>query len=112
MYKADCAPIVYGRTYEVDFRYIVLPEDFQGNSLVGFEIKEQDWLNNHIRSSTLAAEKLPKKPRWSILKNEKYSVIGVTCMADELAKENTKDRESRSLYVFLGFMYFDLQIFQ
>jgi hypothetical protein len=110
IYKTECASIVYGRTYEVDFRFVELPSDFKQNSSSGFEIKEQYWLESHIRSSTLAAEKLPKKPRWSIFKNDKYSVVGITCMADEVANEKTKDRESRPLYVFLGyvFRYIDL----
>ena len=105
IYKTECASIVYGRTYEVDFRFVELPCDFKQNSSSGFEIKEQYWLESHIRSSTLAAEKLRRKPRWSIFKSEKYSVIGVTCMADEVANENTKDRESRPLYVFLGYVF-------
>jgi len=105
IYKAERASIVYGRTYEVDFRFIELPEDFRAVSPSGFPIKEQGWIENHIRSSTLASEKLPKKPRWSIFKNEKYSVIGVTCMADEVADEKTKDREARPLYVFLGYVF-------
>lgn len=104
-YKVECASIVYGRTYEVDFRFIVLPDDFRENYLAGFQIRDQDWLESHIRSSTLAAEKLSKKPRWSIFKNEKYSVLGITCMADEVANEKTKDRESRPLYVFLGYVF-------
>jgi len=104
-YKVESAPIVYGRTYEVDFRFIVMPEDFQENPLSGSQVKGQEWIESHIRSSTLAAEKLPKKPRWSIFKNEKYSVIGVTCMADEVADEKTKDREARPLYVFLGYVF-------
>ena len=105
IYQSEYAPIVYGRTYEVDFRFIELPEDFRENSLSGFQIKDQDWLERHIRSSTLAAEKLSGKPRWSIFKNEKYSVVGITCMADEVANEKTKDRESRALYVFLGYVF-------
>ncbi|MBW4505683.1 MAG: hypothetical protein KME64_04120 [Scytonematopsis contorta HA4267-MV1] len=104
MSKVEFAPIVYGRTYEVDFRFIVVPEDFQQGSVQNFQLKDRDWLEGCIRTTTLQAERLPGNPRWSIFKNKSHCIVGVTCMAAEVSLDNIKDKESRPLYVFLGYV--------
>ena len=105
MSKVEFAPIVYGRTYEVDFRFIVVPEDFQQSSQPDFQLKDRDWLEDCIHSTTHLAERLPEQPRWSIFKNESHCIVGVTCMAAEVSSDKTKDKESRPLYVFLGHVF-------
>lgn len=96
--------LVYGRTYEVDFRLIAMPKDFTKT--------DKDWAEKYILGTTKAPEKLPEYPRWSLFKNEKYCVIGVTAMARELVQEFqdenyenlTKDSQGRPLYVFVGYV--------
>ncbi|MEC4818424.1 MAG: hypothetical protein SAK29_34910 [Scytonema sp. PMC 1069.18] len=97
------AGIVYGRTYEVDFRFITVPQDFTN--------EDRDWAGSYIRVTTRAAEQLPENPRWSLFKNEEHCVVGVTCMLRELlsplnetTEQFTKDSQGRPLYVFVGYV--------
>lgn len=105
MSRIEFAPIVYSRTYEVDFRFIVVPEDFQQDSQPDFQVRNRDWVENHIHSTTLLAERLPDYPRWSIFKNTSHCIVGVTCMATAVSEDKTRDRESRPLYLFLGYVF-------
>lgn len=98
------AAIVYGRTYEVDFRLIALPEDFNS--------EEENWLVDNIRVTTRTAEQLSGNPRWFLFKNERHCVVGVTCMVRELltplddkTKNLTVDQNNRPLYIFVGFAH-------
>lgn len=98
------AAIVYGRTYEVDFRFITVPEDFT----------EQDkiWAERYILGSTRSPEKLIGNPRWSLFKDEAHCVVGVTCRVKELMQNTpnesidnrTKDDQERPLYIFVGYV--------
>jgi hypothetical protein len=96
------AAIVYGRTYEVDFRFLALPHDFNG--------AEQNWAMMHIQTMTRLPEDLPGKPRWAVFTNDKLCVIGVACMARELGgqantnnEDITRDQRKRPLYTFVGY---------
>ncbi|MBW4571208.1 MAG: DUF3169 family protein [Tolypothrix carrinoi HA7290-LM1] len=97
------AVIVYGRTYEVDFRFLALPHDFNR--------AEQDWTMAHIQTMTRLAEDLPGKPRWAVFKNDKLCVVGVACMARDLGsqvntndeEDITRDQRGRPLYTFVGY---------
>ena len=103
MYESKWAGIVYGRSYNLDFRLIAIPEDFT--------INETHWALEHIIPTTRAAGKLPHHPRWSLFKNEHYCIVGVTCMVRDLigadhksGGENlTKDAQGRPLYIFVGY---------
>ncbi|NJN08167.1 MAG: hypothetical protein HC815_09270 [Richelia sp. RM1_1_1] len=64
--------LVYGRTYEVDFRLIAMPEDFND--------EDKKWALKYILGTTRSPEKLPEQPRWSLFKNDKYCVVGVTAL--------------------------------
>ena len=94
--------IVYGRTKEVDYRFLVIPNDFQ--------IEEQNWARKYIHGTTVYPEKLPGNPRWSLFKNHKHCVFGVTCMVKELVGSErkyeymAKDAGGRSLYIFVGYV--------
>ncbi|MFB2891584.1 hypothetical protein ACE1CI_01435 [Aerosakkonemataceae cyanobacterium BLCC-F50] len=98
------APLVYGRTYEVDFRFIALPDDFT--------IENKDWAWDYIRVTTRAAENLANNPRWALFKNELHCVVGVTCMVreligqptDKISENLTKDSKGRPLYIFVGYV--------
>lgn len=100
------SPIIYGSTYEVDFRLIVKPEDFEQKQikwakkyiLETIQIKEgKDWATN-LRDS----------PRWSLFrfdpkKNEPICcIIGVTGMADMFSDSMNQDYCGRPLYAFVG----------
>ena len=94
--------IVYGRTKEADYRFLAIPNDF--------EIEEQNWARKYIHGTTVKQEELPGKPRYSLFKNHKHCVFGVTCMVEELiASERgyermAKDASGRSLYIFVGYV--------
>ncbi len=90
--------IVYGRTYEVDFRFIALPENFTDN--------DKKWIENYIQVTTRSPEKLTNNPRFSIVKNSQYCVFGVTCLARDLHNiiEETQDKCDRPLYGFFGYV--------
>jgi hypothetical protein len=102
--ESHWAALIYGRTYETDFRFLVLPEDFTS--------EDKDWVLNYIHATTRSVEKLPEKPRWSLFRNEHHCVFGVTCMArelislltNEISEEMTRDSKKRPLYIFLGYV--------
>ena len=101
--------LVYGRTYEVDFRLIAMPKDFND--------EDKKWALKYILGTTRSPGKLPQQPCWSFFKNDKYCVVGVTCMARELigdssndnAEDFTRDKSTsgglgRPLYGFFGYV--------
>lgn len=96
------AAIVYGRTYEVDFRLLAIPHDLNR--------AEQDWTIAHIQVMTRSPEDLPGKPRWAVFKHDSLCVVGVACMARELiggvhgnGENITQDQKGRPLYTFVGY---------
>ena len=94
--------IVYGRTKEADYRFLAIPDDFG--------IEEQNWARKYIHGTTVYAEKLRGNPRWSLFKNHKHCIFGVTCMVRELIasepeyKYLAKDAAGRSLHIFVGYV--------
>ena len=109
MSNSKWSALVYGRTYEVDFRLIAMPEDFNN--------EDKKWALKYILGTTRSPEKLPQQPCWSFFKNDKYCVVGVTCMARELigdssndnAEDFTRDKSTsgglgRPLYGFFGYV--------
>lgn len=93
---SNWATIIYGRTYEVDFRLIVKPEDFEDQDI--------EWAKSHILVTTRWAEKLSDRPRWSVFKNCRHCIVGVTCMASEISQDINEDRIGRPLFVFVGYV--------
>ena len=93
--------IIYGRTKEADYRLLAIPDDF------GTE--EQNWARKYIHGTT-KPEELPGNPRWSLFKNHKHCVFGVTCMAKELIgskggyQHMGKDGGGRPLHIFVGYV--------
>ncbi|MEA5554032.1 hypothetical protein VB713_24130 [Anabaena cylindrica UHCC 0172] len=100
------APIIYGRTYAVDFRFIVTPYNF--------EEKHKEFVWEYIKFTTRSAENLPGKPRWLFIKIKKHCIVGVTCMVKDLigshiSKDSkdldlTRDKLGRPLYAFVGYV--------
>jgi hypothetical protein len=95
--------IVYSRTYEVDFRFIAIPEYFND--------QDQEWALKYILGTTRSTGSLEIQPRWSLFKNDKYCVIGVTCSASDLieptnldSEDRTKDYYKRGLFAFVGYV--------
>ncbi len=103
MSEQKWAAIVYGRSYYLDFRLIAIPRDFTAEDI--------SWALAYILPTTRAASKLASHPRWSLFKNERYCIVGVTCMvrdligqADKNSDNNlTKDVQGRPLYIFVGY---------
>jgi hypothetical protein len=96
--------LVYGRSYQVDFSSIATPCDFTA--------QDTQWALQYITATTKSADKLAGNPRWSLFKNEKYCVVGVTCMVTDLlgnrarsdGDDMTKDCQGRPLYIFVGYV--------
>ncbi|NEP81102.1 MAG: hypothetical protein F6K39_24870 [Okeania sp. SIO3B3] len=94
--------IIYGRTKEADFRFLAIPEDFTP--------EDRYWASKYIHGSTVYPEKLKENPRWSLFKNHKHCVIGVTCMVKDLIGSDrrydymTEDASRRSIYIFVGYV--------
>jgi hypothetical protein len=97
----EYAPIVFGRTYEVDFRFLVLPEDFQSPDYA----ENRAWAEHYIGATMLLPQHLRDQPRWSIFKSENHCVVGLTCTASAVSTTQTHDRQGRPLYVFLGYVF-------
>jgi hypothetical protein len=97
-------PIVYGGTFEVDFRMIAMPEVFTE--------ADKNWALKFIAGTTRSAKQLRNDPRWSLFKNERYCIFGITCMAEELIPnpldsllgDVTKDFKGRPMYLFAGYV--------
>ncbi len=103
MVSGKWAPLIYGRTYEIDFRFLVVPHNFDE------ELKNKIW--EFIKISTRSPENLPGKPRWIFLKTERRCIIGVTCLVRDLlgfpgegSEDLIRDRHGRLLYTFVGFV--------
>lgn len=103
MSEQTWAAIVYGRSYYLDFRLIAIPKDFTAEDI--------NWALAYIIPTTRAASKLNRQPRWSLFKNERYCIVGVTCMVRDLIGQGdknldnnlTKDVQGRPLYIFVGY---------
>jgi len=106
------APLIYGRTYEVDFRFLVTPIDFTND--------HKDGVWDYIKVTTRAAETLSGNPRWLFYRGQTYCIIGVTCMIrdlmsalpevgiehlpENLPDDMTQDRLGRPLFAFIGYV--------
>ena len=95
------APLVYGRTHEVDFRFLAKPVDFGKD--------RENWSRGYILASFSFStyDELRGHPRWIMFRDEQRCVVGATCMVEEIPgvpADQYQDREGRPLYVFLGFV--------
>lgn len=103
MSKHKWSAIIYGRSYQIDFRYIVLPKDFGD--------REKDWASKYILGTLDRANELSGHPRWSLFKSQSHCVVGVTCMVRDLLIGMdrgvidllSKDNRGRPLYIFIGY---------
>lgn len=104
MSEAKWAALVYGRSYQLDFRFIAIPDDFDRSEIT--------WASPYIFATTRKARKLSAYPRWSLFKNASHCVVGVTCMVrdlvssldPDLAAMLSKDDRGRPLYIFVGYV--------
>jgi hypothetical protein len=86
--------VVYGRTLDVDFRFLALPA---GGA----------WSEPYILASMSLAEQLPERPRWLLTQTAEQRLVGVTCMARDLVgrdDQQIRDAHSRPLYLFVGYL--------
>ena len=100
---SKCAAIVFGRTYEVDFRFIAIPENFVQ--------EDERWALGYIQAVMRSAEKLSGQPRGSLFANYHFCIVGLVCMVSDLiGKEDgssydvTRDFKNRPLYTFVGYV--------
>ncbi|MTF40331.1 hypothetical protein [Cyanobacterium aponinum] len=104
MSKPQWKPVVYTRTYEVDFRFIALPNNF--------DLETKNWLESYISPSmrSVQTKNLSNHPRWVLVKNEQYCLVGVTCLIRDLIssseenQEYTQDTFGRPVYGFFGYI--------
>ena len=74
------APIVFARTEQVDFRFLVVPDDF--------ETSMSQWIERYILGSLQSSEKLHERPRWLIVKGNEHTIVGISCRASKLSSKN------------------------
>ena len=95
------APVVYGRTYEVDFRYLALPERFEESS--------RRLMTPHVEAALVHPEKLRGSQRWVFIRDNEVQVAAVVCETKVLAgpdqMELNRDVELRDSYLFAGWMF-------
>jgi hypothetical protein len=108
MTKSKWANIVYSATFEIDYRILAIPQDFNSENN-----ENRKWLEKYITATTSVAEGLRETPRWSLFRNEGFCVVGVTSMLKDLVKcsnsENlllieTQDFKNREIYGFWGYI--------
>jgi hypothetical protein len=93
------SPVVYGRTLDVDFRFLALPDESEGSDV--------RWSEPYILASMKVAEQLPEQPRWLLTQTSEQRLVGVTCMARDLVgrdDQQIRDAHSRPLYLFVGYL--------
>ncbi len=93
------APLVYGRTHEVDFRFLAKPADFGKD--------RENWSRGYILASFSFStyDELRGHPRWIMFQDAQRRVIGTSCMVEEIPDvpdEQCRDKEGRPLYIFIG----------
>ncbi|MEH1780358.1 MAG: hypothetical protein V7L26_14800 [Nostoc sp.] len=98
---SEWSAIVFGRTYEVDYRFLAIPKDFT--------LEDEEWTKKYILAVMYDPEKLKNAPCWSIFKNKKYCVIGLTYRISDLENEQPEfdiryDNQGRYIYVFAGYV--------
>jgi hypothetical protein len=94
--SSQFAPLVFSRTKEVDFRFLVIPEDFSEGDM--------EWAQKHILATLLNSVELSENPRWSLFNNSQHYVIGLSCRANLLSERNVADKFNRGLYLFVGYV--------
>ena len=93
---SDCwAPLVYGRTLNVDFRLLAIPEDTSREDI--------DWLQRMVNGAIVYPDALRNGHRWAVFKNERYCAFGLVCMA-ELVSAKRVVVQTRDLYIFAGYV--------
>jgi len=87
------SPLVFGRTFSVDFRLLAVPQ--------GTNRDDTEWFLEHIAGTTVDTEDLRAHNRWSIFKNDRFCAFGLTCMS-ALVSGIKVVADDRDLYLFAG----------
>lgn len=95
------SPIIYGRTHEVDFRLLTIPEYFNK--------EDSNWAMKYILETTQMPEKLTELPRWSLVSDRDYYLFGVTCDVRQLLSDRESQRlifdyKDRPVHAFIGYI--------
>jgi len=102
--KIYLAPIIHGRTLEIDFRenLIAIPDDFDQGKV--------DWAKDYILNSTDKIETLRNNIRHILFSDKTHIVVGVSAYLTTLINSSAafdklpvKDSHGRQMYVFIGF---------
>lgn len=108
-----CSVLIYGRTYEVDYRWLANPDDFTSEDLrSALEYIQAVNKAHHEHYSGSPPRDLVSWLFWS---NKRYCVFGILCnvslILDEtstqrLEKDLSRDNQTRSIpYTFLGYVH-------
>jgi hypothetical protein len=82
-------PIIYSRTYKVDFHMLAMPDFFTDEN-------QKNWLTKHIKGTLINPGDFAYADsiRWSLFRNNDFCVIGTSCLVSNLIKtdldENSK----------------------
>ncbi len=96
------SPVVYGRTFKSDFRFLAVPRWYS----------DDDRLNTYslILTTTALPERLAGGPIWVLHQRGRLRLFGVTCMAAELLGPEASARQTylrdsagRGVYLFAGY---------
>lgn len=120
------SPLVLSRTYQADYRFIVMPEDIA--ALIEKKNELKGVISKIIHASPpnkgywpLAAK---ERPKWLLIKDNQHCIVGVVSKAEDLltkqyklklvknylsaesrsVQEITKDIHGRDIYVFTGYV--------
>jgi hypothetical protein len=82
-------PIIYSRTYKVDFHMLAMPDFFTDEN-------QKNWLIKHIKGTLINPGDFAYTDsiRWSLFRNNDFCVMGTSCLVSNLLKtdldENSK----------------------
>lgn len=93
-------PLVHGRTYQVDYRSNLLAVP------AWFEAGDISWVMPFILGTfdSFLVRGLAEPVHWSVFKNQRYCVVGLTCLAHQVSEDMNQDMGNRVLPVFLGYI--------
>ena len=112
-FSTMCSALIYGRTYEVDHRWLATPNDFsQEDKSLALRYIE---VVSHAHMTHYSAKPPLDLVSWLFWSNRRYSVSGILCnvsvILDEayihkLGKDLSYDNQTRRIpYSFLGYVF-------
>ena len=90
------APIIYSRNYEDDYNFIHLPYDIND--------EERLLIRNYVNATLRSSKEMRKQSRFSCLRTGSLTLVGLSCLLENLNSERMLDPQQREVRSFLGFI--------